>query len=470
MITYFIKLIICSAMFLAFYIFFLEKEKIHRFNRFYLLLSVAMSLVIPAISIQLKQEALAAFSGSYIIVSGSRATAAVADTVNKIQTVTLQSVLLIMYGIVTMAMLIRLIIQVYTLSTKAAKSRSVYYNGLKLILLNQAITSHTFLRNVFINEAEFNNNALCSEILTHEKAHVTQKHTWDVLFIQLVIAVCWFNPPVYFIQKAIQLNHEFLADETVIQTHNNIKDYQLLLLNAAGAGNTIALARSFNYLITKKRMIMMTKSTQAIRAVCKIAALAPLLICTVFLVSTKTIAQVKSAKTPKVQAPFGESIASTPEGASPAMMAKYDSLSKEVVFRPRKGFDSFPEPDRHRLETIFRLMSPQQQKTQRVIFAKNPPPLPACTPTEEQFENWKNPALYGVWVDGKKVTPEKLGKYKASDFGEYTASKLYGGAKANVTYQVQVNLMTKQYYADYYKREVNNKEPIMLVRWNPSGK
>src|SRR5882757_3592066 len=127
MVTYIIKTIVCSAVFLAFYILFLEKEKVHRFNRFYLLLSVVLSLVIPAVTIQFKQDAIPSFTGSYIAVAGSNATASVSSTVNKIQTVTLQTVLLAVYLIVAMALLARLCMQVYRLLHRAVANKSIYY-------------------------------------------------------------------------------------------------------------------------------------------------------------------------------------------------------------------------------------------------------------------------------------------------------------------------------------------------------
>ena len=109
---------------------------------------------------------------------------------------------------------------------------------------------------------------------THELVHVNQKHTIDILFIEVLKVFFWFNPLFIFYKKAIQLNHEFLADEEIVKTYNNVPFYQNLLLQKGIGTQTIYLASNLNYLVTKKRLIMMTKSTsQTIATIKKIAIL-----------------------------------------------------------------------------------------------------------------------------------------------------------------------------------------------------
>ena len=67
----------------------------------------------------------------------------------------------------------------------------------------------------------------------------------------------WVNPLMYFYRKAIQLNHEFLADEFVVNTFSSNESYQLILCEKGKQSNTLLLLNSFSYLQTKKRIIMM---------------------------------------------------------------------------------------------------------------------------------------------------------------------------------------------------------------------
>ena len=79
-----------------------------------------------------------------------------------------------------------------------------------------------------------------------------------MLFIELLQIAFWFIPIFKLYKKAIQLNHEFLADDAVIKSHKNITEYQYVLLNTSAQNNNIYLASNLNYSLTKKRLLMMT--------------------------------------------------------------------------------------------------------------------------------------------------------------------------------------------------------------------
>ena len=80
-----------------------------------------------------------------------------------------------------------------------------------------------------------------SELIAHEKAHLDQKHTLDVLFVEILQIVFWFNPLLLFYKRAIKLNHEFLADQAVNAQFQSVKNYQNLLLAFAVDKSTIQL-------------------------------------------------------------------------------------------------------------------------------------------------------------------------------------------------------------------------------------
>ncbi|HRP55931.1 hypothetical protein [Agriterribacter sp.] len=110
------------------------------------------------------------------------------------------------------------------------------------------------------------------------------------------------------------------------------------------------------------------------------------------------------------------------------------------------------------------MMSKAQQAKAEIIFHKKPSPFAKDIPTAKMFTAWKNAAMYGVWIDGKKIKNEKLDQYKPSDFSHSFTSKLYGAAKKNVSYNYQVDLMTNAYYDNYYKKSVSHSQPLMLAR------
>jgi hypothetical protein len=207
-----------------------------------------------------------------------------------------------LYAAVTIVLAVRFISNIIKISSKMTSNTPIAYRNAKLILVPEKTLPHTFLNTIFINETEYNNRKIEAELYTHELTHVSQKHTLDILFIEILKTLFWFNPIFIFYKKAIQLNHEFLADEKVVNSYNNVPFYQSLLLSKANENQTFYLASNLNYLITKKRLIMMTKTTSKTQALLKKAVLIPIVTTLLFLLCTKVVAQetnVKRETTPK---------------------------------------------------------------------------------------------------------------------------------------------------------------------------
>ena len=94
-------------------------------------------------------------------------------------------------------------------------------------------------------------------LIAHESAHVLQKHSLDILLVELIHCLYWFNPLLILYKKAIRLNHEYLADEAVIRQTQIPTVYMHLLINQAGTNSISRFATSFNYGQTHKRLNMM---------------------------------------------------------------------------------------------------------------------------------------------------------------------------------------------------------------------
>ncbi|WP_426090366.1 energy transducer TonB [Flavobacterium sp. DSR3-2] len=291
-----IKSTITLFVLLAVYYLFLEKEKMHVFNRFYLLFSLVFSMVIPFITIEVIEKIVQPIinPGNIQILQGS---AVIIEETNYLAIGSWS-----LYAVVTLILAVRFISNIIKISTKMKSNTAIDYKNAKLMLIPEKTLPHTFLNTIFINETEYNNRQIEAELYTHELTHVTQKHTLDILFIELLKTVFWFNPIFIFYKKAIQLNHEFLADEKVVKSYNNVPFYQSLLLSKANENQTFYLASNLNYLITKKRLLMMTKTTSKTEALLRKAMLMPIVATLLFLLCTKVAAQetnVKKETTPK---------------------------------------------------------------------------------------------------------------------------------------------------------------------------
>jgi beta-lactamase regulating signal transducer with metallopeptidase domain len=264
----------------------LEKEKIHQFNRFYLLFCLLFSFTIPFITIEVIQEVAAPLlkQNGIKIEAG---TMAVVQAKTNYGLVAIWTI----YTVTTSILLFRFFSNIRKLNLKSKSNPVVDYENSRLVLLEEKTLPYTFLNSIFINKAAYHTRKIEKELYTHELIHVTQKHTLDVLLIELLKVFFWFNPIFIFYKKAIQLNHEFLADEKVVKAHHNVPFYQNLLISKANASSTYYLASNLNYSVTKKRLIMMTKTTSASRALLKKTVLLPILSGLIFFVCVKTVAQ-----------------------------------------------------------------------------------------------------------------------------------------------------------------------------------
>jgi hypothetical protein len=164
-----------------------------------------------------------------------------------------------LYGLITSLFLIRFGLNLKQILTTIQSHPTVKYKNANLVLLDQKVLPHTFLNYIFITKNEFETHQIENELFVHEYTHVSEKHSWDILFVEILKTLFWFNPLFIIYKKAIQLNHEFISDEKVVQTHTNVPFYQSLLLSKANGNSTFYLASNLNFLITKKRLIMMTK-------------------------------------------------------------------------------------------------------------------------------------------------------------------------------------------------------------------
>jgi bla regulator protein blaR1 len=463
MTSYIIKVILCSGLFLLVYKLLLEKEKMHRFNRLYLLATPLLSFVIPLISFSWYSAALPDTANLLPDFEMLTASANTLQSTSISNTNNAQLFWPVAYAVIAVFLLARLLLKLKSILVKSRNHPVIPYGSSKIVLIDEDITPHSFLNAIFINQSAYQNGGIEAEIMAHELAHIQQRHSWDILLAEFLQALCWINPFLYPYRKAIQLNHEFLADEAVLTTYDDVTRYQYLLIEKAAALPGAAFSSRFNYSITKKRLLMMTKTKSPVKVFLSKISVIPVLAISILVFSTK---QIQAQDTPAYITLKKQQVPSTQEGVSQELLNEYAAIVDKT--RDEKGQPSyvkFSEADKQRLETIFLKMSREQQAKQTVIFLPSPPPLPRTVPTAAQLNAWKNAKIYGVWINGKKVNNAALNKYRNTDFAQLNISKLYGAAKKNVPYFYQVNLMTTDYYDAYYKQTVNGKKYFMAFRW-----
>jgi len=477
MVSYLIKSIICSGLLFAVYHFILEREKMLRFNRFYLLGAMVFSLLVPLVTIEIpSQTARQAFADNPVSQSIVNTAADNAGQEVTAQESTAPPAYLpsLLYGLVAAALLLRTGFQTLVIFRSKSGRQVVPFETARLVLTPGDIPVYSFFHFIFIPQKAFNNQSIPKEILTHELAHARQMHSLDILFTELLIALWWFNPLLLLYRRAIRLNHEYLADDAVLAGPTGVKEYQLMLLDSLLAQRTTVLASSFNHPVTKKRLAMMTTNINRHIQFAKKAFVALLLPVLALVLAEKTYSQQPASKTtPGTERKVDNAPVSGNGTVSEEEMKDFfATIEQHTKYVKNKKGRTDPVVTmsaelENQLYAVYERMTDAQKAQVEAkeirVFRLSMPVKQA--PTPEVFENWKRPDVFGIWLNDKHVSNSELNKYAHSDIAEYDLSKLYGAALKGRSYKYQLNIMTNDYFDKTYEERVKNRVLIMRRGW-----
>jgi beta-lactamase regulating signal transducer with metallopeptidase domain len=458
MIDFLLKSTISLTIFLGFYHLVLEREKIHQFNRFYLLFSIVISFIIPFLTFEIIKiipvvqniEPLNSVITSSIIPENEIQE----NNLPKEENINLMFFILCgLYGIISFLLLVRFGKNIWKLISKSNSNSIVKYKNANLVLVEEEILPHTFLNSIFINFEDYNNRNIEDELYTHELVHVTQKHTLDILFIEFLKIIFWFNPLFIFYKKAIQLNHEFLADEEIVKTYNNVPFYQNLLLQKSSGNQTIYLASNLNYLVTKKRLIMMTKSTSKKIALLKKVAIIPIVAGLIYFFCIEVVAKEKtiSINQDAVSAEAINGVELDNSAISDkrrdtyynGVYVKIKDVRKDTTIKINKRYENLTlKEKRHYLSWVPNKINPKKVN-------------------DELFNKLSNSSKEAVWIDGKAVKNSELKKHKPSDFKYYT--RRFIDEKVRLK-QFPQEYQYTLYTNDYFDKNLKNSYHITFER------
>ncbi|MBL7967171.1 MAG: hypothetical protein JNK09_09210 [Prolixibacteraceae bacterium] len=270
---YILESTICISLFYLLFRLLMRKETSFAVNRATLLTIVVASVIIPLV--QLPQlmptpvhvELIPDFSENKIQIQNLPATENTtapeirplepAPVANEL-TIPLETLLRYFYlagVLVALLLFIRNIVLIFLLSRKATVQQM---DGYQLLIVDREVPSFAFGRSVIISQADY--DAHGQAILAHEQAHIRQNHFVDLLLLELVRTIHWFNPAVYALIGDLKEIHEFQADEQTLHSGIDAKQYQLLIIQKGVGPRRFALANSFNHCQIKKRITMMNKS------------------------------------------------------------------------------------------------------------------------------------------------------------------------------------------------------------------
>ncbi|WP_299384635.1 M56 family metallopeptidase [uncultured Lacinutrix sp.] len=263
MLHYILQTIVFQLLFLMVYDVFLRKETFFNWNRFYLLVSAFLSIVLPFVKVDSFKTVI---PERFIytlpeVILGKSTTTAIAgqellSDVSTVNSFYFSWSYIIYFGCVIALVLFA--IKLYRLIAIACKNPKVKFEKAILIELVNSKHAFSFFNYIFLGKDI--NVEDKQTILNHELQHVKEKHSIDLLFFEILKILFWFNPLIYMYQKRIANLHEFIADSKAVKSSCKASYYQNLLSQVFDTQKVSFINPFFKQSLIKKRIIMLSKS------------------------------------------------------------------------------------------------------------------------------------------------------------------------------------------------------------------
>ncbi|MEO8934150.1 MAG: M56 family metallopeptidase [Xanthomarina sp.] len=279
---YLIKASIVLAIFYFSYKWFLQHETFFNSNRFFLIIGLVFSALLPLIVIPLYKEVNPQPFPPLNLSNIEMASMPV------IEGVSFTDILYVVYALGLLFFFGRLVINLWSLVKIIKGHSSENIEGINFVKTQNAIAPFSFFNWIVYNPNIFKADEL-QHIINHEQVHAKQWHSVDVIFSQLMCITFWFNPVVWFYKKALQQNLEFIADNQAQSKTDCNQSYQRLLLKASLPTHQLVMANNFYNSLIKKRIVMLHKSKSHKLKTWKFGIILPLLALFLMSFNTKTV-------------------------------------------------------------------------------------------------------------------------------------------------------------------------------------
>jgi TonB family protein len=234
---------------------FMRNDTFFKASRLYLMFSAFFSMIIPLINIEVPVQASGtnyAYLFEAIVITPDE----VAESIYSNQN--LNQIWWIVYFTGTGFFLLRFLNQLLRLGWMIYKFGIIKRDKLKIVFTNQEYSAFSFFNFIFLGSYISEQKDL-DKIIAHEKIHMGQKHSIDLILLELLTIIQWFNPFIWLYKSTIRSLHEYLADQGVLFTGYSKADYQQMLVNQTFGVQFNYLTNNFNHSLIKRRFIMMSK-------------------------------------------------------------------------------------------------------------------------------------------------------------------------------------------------------------------
>ena len=315
LIYYDLKVAALIAVFYLFYMLLLARETTHTLNRAVLLAAIGLSVVLPLCIITIHEkphpQPLPLWGGEYIDLLTDVPQTLSAEEVNTSLSlgegwgVRLVGVLFLVGFLIRLWYIARGYWKLHRMIANG--ERHTLLSGTQVCVVNAPVAPFSWMRTIVLSRSDYllslskgSGEAL---ILAHEEAHVRHRHSYDVVVVEVLTALQWFNPVVWFLRQELRTLHEYEADASVLSRGFDESQYIHLLMQKATGIQACALANGITTHRTKKRIFMMLKPKSNRSAWLKALYIVPVVLVSLAM-TAKTVVNYESATAEEPQMPM----------------------------------------------------------------------------------------------------------------------------------------------------------------------
>ena len=263
---YDLKVAVLVAAFYMFYRLLLSRETFHRVNRAVLLLTAVASFLLPLCVVTVHKTVVLSQAPTALVTADLGAVS-IAET----ETPPWQTAVFAVFvagALVTLGHTLVGIVKVWRLISHSEQHREA--DGVVVCVTDRDVSPFSFYRYIVLSRSDYGTPPLEGQgmvaILAHERGHIRQRHTLDLLLVDTLTALQWFNPAMWMLRQDLRAIHEYEADAAVLSQGINMRQYQYLLIQKAVAACGYSVANGITHSTLKNRINMMLNNKKTTRA------------------------------------------------------------------------------------------------------------------------------------------------------------------------------------------------------------
>lgn len=273
---YDLKVAVLLATFYMFYRLLLSRETFHRVNRAVLLLTAVASFLLPLCVVTVHKTVVLSQAPTGLVTADLGAVS-IAETETPLWQTAVFAVF-VAGALVTLGHTLVGIVKVWRLISHSEQYREA--DGVVVCVTDRDVPPFSFYRYIVLSRSDYGTPPLEGQgmvaILAHERGHIRQRHTLDLLLVDTLTALQWFNPAMWMLRQDLRAIHEYEADAAVLSQGINMRQYQYLLIQKAVAACGYSVANGITHSTLKNRINMMLHKKSNPASLLKLLALLPI--------------------------------------------------------------------------------------------------------------------------------------------------------------------------------------------------